>query len=108
VEALIRGWFDAVDRLERGDPEALKIACRFVGKPGQPATTEEYLKMAAGMRYATLRDNLDFFRVDAGGRSAFRNLMSAAQDRWDRFQQLGRKTDPKDGDGSQILFEMYR
>jgi ABC-type nitrate/sulfonate/bicarbonate transport system substrate-binding protein/predicted Ser/Thr protein kinase len=105
VKALIAGWFAAVERLERHDPQAVACACKFLGDDVTPA---DYDEMASGIEYGDLADNLDFFRVDpATGNSPFRDLMSRAQNRWDKYHHLGKRVNPADGDASEILFEMY-
>lgn len=107
IQHLIAAWMKAVQLLESADPEAIEIACRFLGDPGQPISVDQYFEMAAGMQYSGLAENLAFFRVDSSGNSEFRRRFQAAQDRWDAHHQLHRKTAAKDGDGSEILRQMY-
>ncbi|QDU94294.1 serine/threonine-protein kinase [Lignipirellula cremea] len=105
VRSLLAGWFQALALLERRDPTALAIACRFLGEPGQPISIAEYDQMVAGMQFAGPAANRQFFLPDAEGRSEFHDRFEIAQQRWDRHQQLLRRTDPREGDGSQLLLE---
>jgi len=107
VRRIIAGWMQAVDLLQRGDPQAIAIACRFLGEREQPISPADYYQMAAGMRYGSVHENLAFFRVDASGTNEFQRRMQTAQQRWDRHHQLPRHTDPEAGDGSSLFMEMY-
>ena len=107
VKRLIAGWMHAVDLLQRGDSQAIAIACRFLGDPGEPLRADDYLEMAKGMRYSGIAENLGFFRLTGEGSNHFRDVMNLAQDRWDRHHHLSRRTDPSDGDGSGLFLEMY-
>ena len=103
VSAMIEGWNKAVDLLKDRDPKAIDVACRFLGEPDSPLTVEAYKKMESGMRYTGRQENLSFFKLDSSGNSEFRRRFNEAQNRWDRHQQLHRKTDPAEGDGSKLL-----
>tara|TARA_R110002049_G_scaffold27321_1_gene93942 strand:+ start:36086 stop:36379 length:294 start_codon:yes stop_codon:yes gene_type:complete len=50
VRSLIAGWFAAVERLTQNHPQALRIACEFLGEPGKPIAPAQYQQMAAGVR----------------------------------------------------------
>ncbi|MGE0607567.1 MAG: protein kinase [Pirellulales bacterium] len=107
VKALIAGWFKAVELLKRQDPQAMRIACQFLGEGGPPVTWREYEEMAAGMSYGSIEQNLDFFRLDSEGHSEFRRRMNAAQERWARHGLIRGKTNPADGDGSDLFLRQY-
>jgi NitT/TauT family transport system substrate-binding protein len=107
VQALIAAWFKGLDLLESGDPQALEIACRFLGSDDRPLRVDEYREMASGMRYGGVEENRDFFRTHANGRNEFQERFDAAQTRWDRNRLLGRRTNAADGDGSDVFHEMY-
>ncbi len=113
VKTVLNGWFRAVDVLN--DPSAkdhgraVDLACRFFDKyapreNGSRYGPQDYYAMAAGMRYGTLHENLEYFRVDAQGGSAFREHFSHAQHRWASHHQMGPPTRAAEGDGSEILF----
>jgi serine/threonine protein kinase len=104
VQALIRGWFRAVEKLEKRDPNAIEIACRFL----DIATPEEYFQMEKGMKFSSIDDNRAFFQTDANGNSRFRELMRSSQTRWEKYHQPIGNIDPKDADASHIFLGMYQ
>ena len=107
VKALIEAWMKGLELLEQGDPQALNIACQFLGTDDRPLTPKEYYEMAEGMRYGDRAENLRFFQTKANGKSEFHERMQSAQQRWDRHHQISRMTDPRQGDRSDLLFQLY-
>ncbi len=107
VRKLIGAWMHSVSLLERADPQAIAIACRFLGTADQPLTPEEYFAMESGMRYSSAAENLRFFRVHLDGTSEYRRLFECVQTRLDRHQHLLRLTDAAEGDASDIFLKMY-
>lgn len=105
VRALIRGWFQAVEKLERGDREAIAIAEEWVAE-GQGSA--RYQDMVKGMRYSNVADNVKFFGGQDKGPTEFRRLMTRAQDRWNMELRGGARLneDPKKSDGSSLLLGM--
>jgi serine/threonine protein kinase/ABC-type nitrate/sulfonate/bicarbonate transport system substrate-binding protein len=109
VQALVRGWFEAVDLLKDRNPQAIRSACKFLaGKDRPPIEADRYDLMAAGMKYSDKDDNRKFFQINAHGGSEFRSRMSAAHDRLSKQNHLREttKANPEDVDGSALLFEM--
>jgi hypothetical protein len=64
--------------------------------------------MERGMKYGDRKANLEFFQINNGS-SKFRELFTAAQDRWQRLQRLeGKRTKAEDGDGSQDFLDLFK
>src|SRR5262249_40936878 len=108
VQKLIRGWFRALDLLQGGTPaeqkEAIAIANQFLDP--HKKLSWDYLKMAEGIEYLDVEDNITFFQRDNKDGNEFQALMSYAQDLWKDNYTLRRTVRPMESDGSKIFLEM--
>jgi ABC-type nitrate/sulfonate/bicarbonate transport system substrate-binding protein/tRNA A-37 threonylcarbamoyl transferase component Bud32 len=92
VEKLIRGWFRAVELLEKGDSKALASAESFL---------PNYQELVKGMRYSYVQDNIVFFD-ESSGTNQFQRLFQSARDLWGSETRLG-VLNPKESDASHIF-----
>lgn len=108
IRSLIEGWYKAVELLKKSDPEAIRIACAFMGEEPteDPVVFEKPMSEKAlkemiqddHVKLAGRKENESFFSRDQYGMSPFRRQYENYLEVWS--SQLGagdREFDKADG-----------
>lgn len=101
VRAFVQGWFKALDFWQTNPQEAIPILAKSMG-----LSDAELTQMAAGVRYADLANNREFFTVPSGGESSFAATVNRANLIWGREGLIAAPVDPKKIDGSAIVLSL--
>jgi NitT/TauT family transport system substrate-binding protein len=100
-EVFIRGWYRAVEYWRENTKEANLIMAQAL-----QIDPDEFETMVAGVKYADRQANVDFFRRDANGNSAFTRLVTKASSTWNQQGVITKEVDPKVADGSGLLLKL--
>lgn len=89
VEKLIKGWFKAIEFIDKNEEEAVRIMKEKFGIPG-----EEITGMLSGLKFTSLNENLKFFNSNSDNQS---DIVTIFNEAGEVYHDAGLITKPVNG-----------